>query len=96
MIVFTRFIHSHDYRNTVIGLSSFGDGDVYKPMTACSPDRNPQVYANVPALMDWITEHTVGADVYNSNCQKIKYDCFVDLHNYWQRKPPNKQNGAQG
>ena len=59
-------------------MSSFGDGDVYKPMTACSPDRNPQVYANVPALMDWITEHTVGADVYNSNCQKIKYDCFKD------------------
>ena len=38
----------------------------------------------------------MGADVYDSNCQKIKYDCFVDLHNYWQRKPPNKQNGAHG
>ena len=65
-------------------------------MASCSPDINPTVFANVPALLDFIKENTMGDDVHDSNCQKIKYDCFKDPRNYWQRKPPNKQNGAHG
>ena len=47
-------------------------------MASCSPDINPTVFANVPVLLDFIKENTMGDDVYDSNCQKIKYDCFKD------------------